>query len=301
MATRKKQTSLQIIRRTAKRQAKMAVVPHRANQFKPYLIRRHGLAVVVILVLLVQVIVHDGMFRNVLGAEDHVVAPELLAATNHERTAAGEQPLRLNSQLSDAAQLKAKDMLAHQYWDHTSPQGVPPWKWIDDVGYRYAYAGENLARNFPTSDAVVKGWMQSPSHRDNVLKAQYSEVGFAVANGELNGKPISLVVALYGTPARDVLAAATLERQFTSASIAPSVGILSRVGMAVQSMKPATLGSVALLLVAAIVALVAHAYRRHIPKYLQNVWQRHHGWVKAIGLSSIAIVVVLLYETGGQL
>ncbi len=301
MASPKKQTALhQKVRRRATKHVKLALVPHKANQFKPHLIRRHGLVAVLIVVIVAQFFGQGALFRGVLGDETTVTTNQLLADTNKERQAVGKAPLQLNRQLTDAAYLKAQDMLTHQYWDHTSPSGVAPWKWFGDVQYNYAYAGENLARNFQTSDEVVRAWMNSPSHRDNILKTDYQDVGFATVDGVMNGHAVSLVVALYGTPAASPAAGAVQGAQFV-APLHATPDILTRFGMSVQSMNPLTLGSVALVLLAAVVALIAHAYRRHIPKYLQNTWQRHHGLAKAVGLSSFAMGVVILYSLTGQI
>ena len=61
----------------------------------------------------------------------------------------------MNPKLNEAAQLKAQDMFRYNYWAHTSPRGVEPWKWLGDVGYTYSIAGENLAKNYPTAVATV--------------------------------------------------------------------------------------------------------------------------------------------------
>jgi uncharacterized protein YkwD len=300
MSKRTTQTPLHHkVRRTAKRHVKMAVVPHKANQYKPHLIRRHGLIVILVAVLLAQLIGHLAYFRNILGTENHVSVVELLNSTNAERQKQGIEPLKLDTRLSDAAYMKAKDMLANQYWSHDSPSGVQPWKWLADADYNYSYAGENLARNFSTSQSVVSAWMASPSHRENVLKSQYQDVGFATVDGVMNGRPVSLVVAMYGTPATSGVGAVK-GANFT-APTAANLNLVSRVGIGLQSISPAILASVVLMLLAVIVALASQLYHRHIPKYLQSTWNRHHGTLKALGLSSLVVVVVTLYSTNGQL
>lgn len=301
MAKQTKQTSLhKKVRHATTKHAKLALVPHRANQFKPHLIRRHGIAAILIAVIVAQFVGGMGMFRGgVLGEQAAVNVPELLDDTNLERARQGIEPLSLDTRLSEAAYLKAKDMLKQQYWAHTAPDGTQPWKWFGDVDYSYSYAGENLARNFTTSQSVVHAWMGSPAHRENILKREYSDVGFATVEGTMSGRPVSLVVALYGAPA-DSNAVAVKGAENFVASVG-QVGVLSKIGLALQQMSPAVLGSVVLLIVAAGVALVAHVYRRRIPKYLQNTWQHHHGLAKALGFSCLAVVVVALYSTNVQL
>ena len=141
--------------------------------------------------------------------------------------------------------------------------------------------------------------MASPSHRENILKKQYQDVGFATVDGTMDGRPVSLVVAMYGTPATAGIGA--VQGANFVAPTAAQLSFASQVGIGLQSLSPAILSSVVLLLLAAVVALLAQLYHRHIPKYLQSTWNRHHGAVKAVGLSSLVIVVVALYTTNGQL
>jgi uncharacterized protein YkwD len=68
-----------------------------------------------------------------------------------------------------------------------SPDGTEPWDFILGEKYDYIYAGENLAKNFSTFDDVVEAWYNSPSHKENLLNKNYTEMGFAIVNGELNG------------------------------------------------------------------------------------------------------------------
>ncbi|MCX6712280.1 MAG: CAP domain-containing protein, partial [Candidatus Vogelbacteria bacterium] len=65
--------------------------------------------------------------------------------TNTDRTNDQKQPLKINPLLAQAAQLKADDMAKRSYFSHEGPKGEAPWSWLDKVGYKYVYAGENLA------------------------------------------------------------------------------------------------------------------------------------------------------------
>lgn len=147
--------------------------------------------------------VWSGAGRGVLGATTGITASSLLADTNTERHHDHEQSLRLNSQLTQAAQAKAADMASRDYWSHTTPDGMQPWTFIDNTGYRYSSAGENLAYGFGSADATVRGWMNSAEHRANILDSDYSEVGFGVAtapNFQGQGRQ-TIVVAMYAEPA----------------------------------------------------------------------------------------------------
>ncbi len=147
-----------------------------------------------------------GAGRGVLGATTGITAGKLLADTNVERQQDQEQSLRLNSQLTQAAQAKAADMASRDYWSHVTPDGKQPWSFIDTVGYQYSSAGENLAYGFGSADATVYGWMNSAEHRANILDKDYREVGFGIATTpdfQGHGRQ-TIVVAMYAEPSSAV-------------------------------------------------------------------------------------------------
>lgn len=143
---------------------------------------------------------------NVLGFATDIQAQKLYELTNKERAKAGLGGLSFNEKLSQAAYKKAQDMFAKNYWAHYAPDGKTPWDFMYGVGYQYEYAGENLAKNFLFSDHVIEAWMNSSSHKENVLKKDYTEIGFAIVNGLLNGEETTLVVQMFGKPADNGLA-----------------------------------------------------------------------------------------------
>jgi uncharacterized protein YkwD len=296
--TKQKTRKATPVKARMQRHLKQAFVPHKANQYRPHATRRHGLAVVLLLVIALQVGYNMGTTGSILGQEADISTVDLLADTNSRRAEQQLKPLQESEALDRAAFLKAQDMLQKQYWAHTSPDGVQPWKWLGDVGYNYSHAGENLAKNFRSADAVTSAWMNSPEHRANVLSTNYDQVGFAVVDGIMNDKPISLEVAMYGAEVAPA-AVAGVKADFTPAEARP-VGFVSQVGMAVKSLTPAALGSVILLLLVTAVALTAHANRHKLPKVFQKSWRLHHGAYKAAGLMSLMVVIVALYS-GGQI
>ncbi len=147
---------------------------------------------------------------GVLGYASDIKVDELLNLTNKKRIESGLGVLTLNSALSEAASGKAKHMFTNDYWAHVSPDGTTPWDFILAEKYDYIYAGENLAKNFNTSKQVVEAWYDSPSHKENLLNKNYTEVGFAVVNGELDGYETTLVVQMFGK-ARNPSAVATVD------------------------------------------------------------------------------------------
>ena len=138
---------------------------------------------------------------SVLGAEANISPARLLADTNSERSADNEAALSMNDKLTAAAQAKANDMVARNYWSHDTPDGKQPWSFMTAAGYSYQLAGENLAYGFSDADAVTSGWMNSPKHKANILNAGYREVGFGIASSpNFNGSgPEVVVVAMYGS------------------------------------------------------------------------------------------------------
>jgi len=124
----------------------------------------------------------------------------LLTLTNQERKSLGVSVLRENTKLNQAAYLKAKDMLEKDYFAHTSPSGRSPWHWFEKVGYNYRYAGENLAIDFLDSEELFAAWDNSPSHRENIINTNYTDIGIAVVTGEFEGAQTTVVVQLFGSP-----------------------------------------------------------------------------------------------------
>lgn len=141
---------------------------------------------------------------NVLGFSSDITTDKVVQKTNLEREKQGLSSLVYNEKLSQAALAKAQDMFSDQYWAHTAPDGLEPWDFISDVGYVYKVAGENLARDFETTDQMVKAWMNSPTHRANIMNGKFQEIGIAVIDGKLQGFETTLVVQMFGTAGTDV-------------------------------------------------------------------------------------------------
>jgi uncharacterized protein YkwD len=126
-------------------------------------------------------------------------AESIVDAMNRERAAHGLVPLRLEPRLSLAAEDRVADMMRKRYFDHVSPDGINPFTWVRQRGYRYRLVGENLALGYRSSQSVVNGWMNSPGHRANILESGFDEVGIAFVNeSPQRGYRGPLVVALYG-------------------------------------------------------------------------------------------------------
>lgn len=177
--------------------------PHHRNNHRPNLFSALSVAALVL-----AVVVFEGVFllqtKFIFLKTDFlasVLPGALIALTNQDRAAHGVPQVTESPLLSAAAQAAAEDMAAKGYFAHVSPLGRTPWTWLDQVGYYYIYAGENLAVNFTDSENVQAAWMASPTHRANIVKPQYTEVGFGTATGNYEGRETTFVVEFFATPA----------------------------------------------------------------------------------------------------
>jgi uncharacterized protein YkwD len=181
---------------------KKYILPSRANNYHPHSIRPIGLAIVVALIASFNLTYNMASAHRtqVLGYATNISASEVISLTNQQRANNGLGALAYNAQLTQAAQAKAQDMLAKNYWSHYSPEGNGPAYFISASGYSYSTAGENLAKDFNTSSGVVNAWMGSTGHRANILNGNFIHTGVAVVNGTLQGSETTLVVAMYAAP-----------------------------------------------------------------------------------------------------
>lgn len=177
-------------------------LPTQHNAYRPHLLRGPWLLFFLTVTLTAEGILLGTVFagqtaRSYLAA---VLPGEVVSLTNLERGFNNLATLKENPHLDAAAQKKAEDMAAKGYFAHTGPDGKEPWAWINEANYAYAYAGENLAVRFNNSEDVVRAWMASPTHRANIIKPQYTEIGVGVAEGTYKGAPATFVVQYFGRP-----------------------------------------------------------------------------------------------------
>ena len=175
--------------------------PHESNRHRAKILHIDSLLITIALLIFSASLLSSlqNTFPAVLGISYDITPNDLLNNTNQIRQARGLAPLKLDSELSQAAANKASNMFTNNYWAHIAPDGTTPWTFIKNSGYDYFYAGENLARGFANASDVVNAWMASPSHRDNILSSNYSDVGFAVSSGVLTGSDTVLVVEMFGS------------------------------------------------------------------------------------------------------
>jgi uncharacterized protein YkwD len=126
-------------------------------------------------------------------------AEQVITAINKERTKQGLNPLYTNEKLTLAAENKAKDMKERNYFSHIYQGDNTKWSdFIKNANYDYLIAGENLANGFYSVELMVKAWMDSPTHRENILNPKFEDTGVGISFGELNGNPTIFVVQTFG-------------------------------------------------------------------------------------------------------
>lgn len=189
-----------------KRVLKKYVIPHPGNDHRPHLLRERGALALAGIALFIFFVSVAWTTRIPTGGMAAIYADELVRLTNADRAGNGAVALTPNPLLVRAAELKAKDMAAKGYFAHTGPDGSGPQHWLSEAGYRFVYAGENLAVHFTESSDVERAWMDSPGHRANILNGVFREIGIATAVGTLDGREAVFVAEFFGTPPAAVVA-----------------------------------------------------------------------------------------------
>jgi uncharacterized protein YkwD len=118
--------------------------------------------------------------------------------TNTERVKNGSSGLAMNNELMKAAQLKAEDMAMKSYFSHTSPEGINPWHWFYEADYKPRLAGENLGLTYSKTSKLVNAWMNSETHKRNLLNNDFEDIGIGVAKGLYKGREVYFTVQLFG-------------------------------------------------------------------------------------------------------
>lgn len=125
----------------------------------------------------------------------------IISETNSQRVQVSLKKLTESKKLDASAQIKADDILARAYFEHTSPDGKTVSDLVGTQGYEFIRVGENLALGgFPTDADVVAAWMNSPGHKANLVDPSYTEIGVGVAKGMYKGQMVVVAVQHFGRP-----------------------------------------------------------------------------------------------------
>ncbi len=137
-----------------------------------------------------------------------ITEENVLRNINDQRIVNNLEPLTINDDLDHAATMKSKDMINRNYFEHYA-YGLSPWDFIHNAGYDYDEAGENLAMDFVTSEGMVKAWMNSPKHRENILNPDFQDVGIGIVKGEYSENEAShttiMVTNMFGVKKQTVV------------------------------------------------------------------------------------------------
>jgi len=121
------------------------------------------------------------------GANLSGLEAEFLNLINQTRAQHGLSTLSSNQMLTDLARLRSNDMISRNYFSHYTPDGQNIKNIFAQYGVSYRNFGENLGNATPASygspQAFLNAWMNSPSHRDNMLKGYYTLIGVGVTYG----------------------------------------------------------------------------------------------------------------------
>ncbi len=129
---------------------------------------------------------------------ENITAENVMTATNKTREGLKLSKLAMNQDLRESACLKLDNMVAENYWGHYSPSGVDPWYWITLSDYKYRAAAENLAYGQTTTSELINQWLDSPKHREALLKDIWTDQGVCTKTVFFQGSNTILTVHHFG-------------------------------------------------------------------------------------------------------
>lgn len=178
-------------------------IPNKRNNYAPHGLQKVAMLAMVVLVVLSFTVanLHSLIWIGSNWMVSTILPAVIVDLTNDQRKDQALSSLRRNPLLDEAARMKAEHMASQEYFAHYSPDGVSPWFWFGRAQYNFVHAGENLAIHFTDSGEVVEAWMDSPTHRANIMNGNYSEIGVGTAEGTYEGFATVYVVQMFGTPA----------------------------------------------------------------------------------------------------
>jgi len=284
-------------------------IPHESNNQKARILHPISLGLIAMFLIGFQLILSLGYasFPKVLGYAANIAPLEVIRLTNVQREANGLSPLTENTILDSAAIAKGNDMIAKGYWAHFAPDGTSPWSFFLSFGYKYQYAGENLARDFSDAASAVNAWMASPTHKENILNPHYKEVGIGVVEGSLAGADTTIIVQFFGTAlsgapsiplaeAKEIAPSPAPVLTVATSSPIPQTEVVPSISKSVSSpfafTKNLSLGIVGLLLLVLSIDLIVVRRRR-----IARIGGRTLAHIAYLGM----ILAVILILKAGQI
>lgn len=125
----------------------------------------------------------------------------IIAQTNAVRAQVGLPALTMDARLMRSAAAKANDMAIKGYFSHANPDGFRMAYWINNAGYIYILAGENLAKGFHDTSRLMNTWVASPSHYKNLVEPKFTNIGIGIAESWYEDQMTTFVVQHFGAEA----------------------------------------------------------------------------------------------------
>ncbi len=172
------------------------LIASETNDYKPWIITPTALGIFCLAIWSLRILIP----ATITFAQQTINSTDLMNKINDQRSQRFIPTLTTNSKLISAATGKANDMLARSYFAHVDPDGNYVWPRIEAAGYSpYLTLGENLAMDFTDADAVINAWMNSPTHRANIVNQKFVDQGLASVFGNYEqGHDTIMVVSLFG-------------------------------------------------------------------------------------------------------
>lgn len=165
------------------------------NNYEPWITKASALAAFCLIIWAIRF-----LLPTITIASPGIDSYDVMAKINNERTQRFLPSLITNGKLLAAANIKSNDMLKRSYFSHVDPDGNYVWPTIIAQGYTpYSTLGENLAIDFFSASSVVDAWMNSPSHRANILNQKFEDQGLAAVYGNFEPEHDTYAIAsLFG-------------------------------------------------------------------------------------------------------
>lgn len=169
-------------------------IPTEKNGYRPRLLSRFALYTYLVVILFVNLGIN---YLIPVSVKAELNINYIYDYQNDERAKRGLPDLLINTKLVESANTKAKAMLESNCWSHYCPDGKSPWDFFDNAGYSYIYAGENLAEGFISTEKLMEAWMNSPTHRVNIVNTNFTEVGIGYAEGNFQNNSNNMIIVVH--------------------------------------------------------------------------------------------------------
>lgn len=155
----------------------------------------------VALIILGIMVVIDIFLLGIYGTEVYASTSDIIAESadltereqrtldliNEYRKENGLAELKTYDKLQEVAKLKAEDLVNNEYFSHNSETLGTPFEMLKSNKLDYKIAGENLAGN-TTPERAFDSWINSPSHRDNILEGDYEYTAIYIVQSPMYGE-----------------------------------------------------------------------------------------------------------------